>query len=56
MAYILWRMFLLKFEDPIGHYLETRNYLWDSTHILCSARSSLLVLVFSPSAKRQSKT
>jgi len=55
MAYILWRMLLPKFEDPIAHYLETRNFLWDSTHILCSARSSLIVLVLSQSANRQSK-
>ena len=56
MAYILWRMFLLKCEDPIEHYLEMRNYLWDRTHILCGARSSLNVLVFSQSANRHSKT
>jgi hypothetical protein len=35
MTYILWCMLLLKFEDPTVHYLETRNFLWDSTHILC---------------------
>jgi len=48
-------MLLLKFEDPIAHYLEMHNFLWHSTHILCSVRSSLIVLVFSQSANRQSE-
>jgi len=46
-ACILWHILLLKFEEPIAQYLETRNFLWDSSHILCSERSSLIVLVFS---------
>jgi len=50
MAYVA-----VEIWDPIAHYLETRNFLWDSTHILCSARSSLIVLVLSQSANRQSK-
>jgi len=33
----------------IAHYFKMCHFLWDSTHILCSARSSLIVLVFSQS-------
>jgi hypothetical protein len=55
MAHILWCMLLLKFEDPIAHYLETRHFFWDSTYILCSPRPSLIVLVFSKSANRERK-
>jgi hypothetical protein len=52
-AWTVWCMLLLWFEDLIAHYLETRNFSWDSAHILCSARRSLIPLVFSQSANRQ---
>ena len=55
MPYILWCMLLLKFEDPIAHYLEMHHFLWDSTHVLCIVRQSFVVLVFSQSANRQSQ-
>ena len=55
MAYILCCMLLLKFEDPIAHYLETRHFLWNSAHILHSAMTSLIAPVFSQSANRQNK-
>jgi hypothetical protein len=55
MAYILCHMLLLKFEDPVAHYLETCHFLWDSAHILYSAMTSLIALVFSQSANRQNK-
>ena len=37
MAYILWRMLLSKFEDPIAHYLETRN-ICGTPHISSAVR------------------
>ena len=55
MAYILCCMLLLKFEDPIAHYLETRHFLWDSPYVLCSAMTSLIAPVSSQSANRQNK-
>jgi hypothetical protein len=55
MAYISCCMLLLKFEDPVAHYLETHHFLWDSAHILCSAMTSLIALVFSQSANKQNR-
>ena len=53
LTHISWCVLLLHFEYCIAHYLETRHFSWDSAHILCSARTSLIVVVFSQSANRQ---
>ena len=47
MAYILWRMFVLEFEDPIGHYLETRT-ICGTPHISSAVRDHPYLSLCSP--------
>jgi hypothetical protein len=36
---------LLRTEVPDAHYLETRSFCWRTIHILCNARTLVLLIV-----------